>query len=118
MIDKPKGISNPLTIIGVFATITEAGGTVVLPFLTPANQNLYMWFLMVFPSLLLLLFFAILYWKHTALYSPSDYKSDNSFVKAAQMVMLVKDNKIELKSEDASNGIVFSEMADKSEVSK
>ncbi|MGH1461110.1 MAG: hypothetical protein ACRBB6_03650 [Neptuniibacter sp.] len=72
-------VKNPLSVIAIFAGVAEISGTGVLPFIAPANQELYIWFLMLFPFTLVLLFFGTLNWNHKALYAPSDYKSDESF---------------------------------------
>ncbi len=72
-------VKNPLSVIAIFAGVAEISGTGVLPFITPDNQELYIWFLMFFPFTLVLLFFATLNWNHKSLYAPSDYKSDESF---------------------------------------
>lgn len=57
----------------------------VLPFLSPDNQRTYMWFLILFPSGLVALFFATLLWKHRVLYAPSDYREDRSFLTASRI---------------------------------
>src|SRR5512138_1053450 len=85
MLEKIKGVSNPLTVIAIFAGITEMGGTIVLPFLAPANQGTYMWFLIAFPGALVLLFFATLNFNHRVLYAPSDYREDSSFLAASRI---------------------------------
>lgn len=72
-------IKNPLTIIAIFAGIVEIGSNTVLPFLTDENQSTYIWFLMIFPILLVLCFFYILYNKHEVLYAPSDFSNDDTF---------------------------------------
>mgnify|MGYP000154695028 CR=1 FL=1 len=72
-------IKNPLSVIAIFASVAEVSGAAILPFISSDNQGLYIWFLMIFPSILVLLFFATLNWNHKALYAPSDYKSDESF---------------------------------------
>ncbi|RVP50002.1 hypothetical protein [Sinorhizobium medicae] len=79
MIEKITHIRNPLTVIAVFAGLAEVSGTVVLPFLSPETQKIYVDFLMFFPILLVVLFFAVLYWKHHVLYAPSDYRTDETF---------------------------------------
>lgn len=56
MIEKIGHIKNPLTVIAMFAGIAEVSGTIVLPFVTPATQGTYVWFLMIFPCLLVTLF--------------------------------------------------------------
>lgn len=49
-------IKNPLTIIGIFAGIVEVSANLVLPFLNDKNQETYIWFLMLFPAGLVLIF--------------------------------------------------------------
>ncbi len=76
-------VKNPLSVIAIFAGVAEISGTGVLPFIAPENQETYIWFLMIFPFTLVLLFFSTLNWNHRALYAPSDYKSDESFLESA-----------------------------------
>ena len=80
MLESFKRVSNPLTIIAIFAGITEVGGTVILPFLSESNQTYYMWFLIIFPCLLILLFFLTLNFNNKVLYAPSDFSDENNFV--------------------------------------
>lgn len=75
-----RRVSNPLTVIGIFAGLAEVSGTVVLPFLNSWEQSIFVWFLMGFPVLLVGLFFAILNWNHKVLYAPSDFRHDSSFL--------------------------------------
>lgn len=81
MIESVKKISNPLTIIAIFAGLAEVSGTVVLPFLKDDSQSLYVWFLMAFPTLLILLFFITLNCNYKVLYAPSDFKDEDNFLK-------------------------------------
>lgn len=81
MVEKVGTIRNPLTIIAIFAAIAEISGTVVLPFITASNQSTYVWFLMLFPLLLVVLFFATLNFNHRVLYAPSDFKNEENFFK-------------------------------------
>jgi len=74
-------VSNPLTIIAIFAGLAEIGGTGVLPFIEPDNQRLYIWFLMLFPSLLVTLFFCTLLYDNRVLYAPSDWENEENFFK-------------------------------------
>ena len=76
-------IKNPLTIIAIFAGIVEVGSTTVLPFLEPEVQSIYVWFLMIFPTLLVGAFFVTLNRNHKVLYAPSDFQDDSAFVKLA-----------------------------------
>ncbi|HML54265.1 MAG TPA: hypothetical protein PKC79_09235 [Solidesulfovibrio magneticus] len=79
MVEKVGHIKNPLSIIAVFAALAEVGGTIVLPFLQSETQSLYVWFLMIFPALLVGAFFYVLYRKHFVLYAPSDYQDEQLF---------------------------------------
>ena len=73
-------IKNPLTVIAIFAGIAETSGTIVLPLLDASVQGTFVWFLMLFPCLLIAMFFGVLYMKHHVLYAPSDFQEDKSFV--------------------------------------
>lgn len=81
MIEKIKTISNPLSIIAIFAGLAEISGTIVLPLLEPESQKIYLWFLMIFPSLLIALFFLTLNFNYKVLYAPSDFKDEDNFLK-------------------------------------
>jgi hypothetical protein len=81
MIEKIKKVSNPLTIIAIFAGLAEVSGTIVLPFLKDSSQDLYVWFLMVFPTILISLFFLTLNFNHKVLYAPSDFQDEDNFLK-------------------------------------
>ena len=81
MIEKIGIIKNPLTIIAIFAGIAEVSGTVVLPFIAQQNQSLFIYFLIFFPSLLVLLFFITLNFNNKVLYAPSDYKDETNYIK-------------------------------------
>lgn len=72
-------IKNPLTIIGIFAAISEISGTTVLAFLTEDIQKIFVWYVIFFPVLLVVLFFTVILTKHQALYAPSDFKTDEAF---------------------------------------
>jgi hypothetical protein len=79
MLEKISHVRNPLTVIAIFAGLAEVSGTVVLPFLEHDTQRTYVWFLMIFPCLLVLLFFITLFLKHYVLYAPSDFRDDKLF---------------------------------------
>lgn len=82
MIEKVGPIKNPLTIIAIFAAIAEISGTIVLPFIAPNNQATYVWFLIIFPILLIILFFLTLNFNHKVLYAPSDYQNEDNFLRS------------------------------------
>ncbi|MBZ7924357.1 hypothetical protein LAC81_26890 [Ensifer adhaerens] len=79
MIEKIGHIKNPLTVIAAFAGFAEVSGTVILPFLEKDIQYTYVWFLMLFPTALVGIFFTTLALNHVVLYAPSDYSDPNSF---------------------------------------
>jgi len=78
---KTPHVKNPLTIIAVFAGIAEVSGTVVVSFLLENQQAVFVWFLIIFPILLVLLFFLTLNFNPKVLYAPSDYENEDNFLK-------------------------------------
>lgn len=90
MIEKIGPIKNPLTIIAIFAAIAEISGTIVLPFIAPANQATYVWFLIIFPILLIILFFITLNFNHKVLYAPSDYQNEDNFLRSLPRATLAE----------------------------
>mgnify|MGYP000852281954 CR=1 FL=1 len=56
-------LQNPLGIIALFASLAEVSGTIVLKFLPERIQSIFIWFVILFPVLIVLLFFYILYKK-------------------------------------------------------
>ena len=75
-----RKISNPLTIIAIFAGLAEINGTVVLSLVPVDLQEIFVWFIILFPSLLVIIFFVTLNWNPKVLYSPSDFLKDESFI--------------------------------------
>ncbi|NUU36521.1 hypothetical protein [Pseudomonas sp. C2B4] len=82
MMKLKKRITNPMTIIAIFATLSETSAAVSLPFLDNRDREIYVWFLISFPFYLLFLFFATLNFNYRSLYSPSDFEKDEHFLKA------------------------------------
>ena len=111
MQNKGGSIKNPLSVIAIFAGIAEISGTMVLPHIEPANQELFIWFLMSFPFTLVVLFFVTLNWNYKVLYAPSDFKDEEHFVnlqKATTSEILFKmetelDEEDQLKDENKAN---------------
>lgn len=56
-----ESIKNPLKVITIFAGISEVAMTFTLFQLPENNQNIFIWFVMLFPILLVSLFFFVLY---------------------------------------------------------
>lgn len=81
MTEKIGTIKNPLTIIAIFAGIAEASGTLVLPFIADENQLIFIYFLIVFPSVLIVVFFLTLNFNNKALYAPSDFNDEENYIK-------------------------------------
>lgn len=73
-------ITNPLTIIAIFAAITEASAAVSLPYLDGNDRGIYIWFLISFPFCLIVFFFITLNFNYKALYSPSDFGKGKHFL--------------------------------------
>jgi hypothetical protein len=78
---KPKErIVNPITVIAIFATLSETSAAITLPFLDDKEREVYIWFLITFPFYLLLLFFATLNFNYRSLYAPADYEKGEHFL--------------------------------------
>jgi hypothetical protein len=98
-------IKNPLTVVGIFAGTTEAVGAAALPFILAANQYIFMWFLIIFPSALVVIFFLFLYFKPSVLYAPSDFREDETWFKANKTALtglIYKETEPEESTEDLS----------------
>ena len=88
MTEKIRNISTPLTIIAIFAALAEINATVSIGLVDKGLQSVFIWFVILFPTLLVSLFFLTLNFNTKVIYAPSDYKDDQSFHK-----MLVGDPK-------------------------
>jgi len=102
MLNKIGPVKNPLTIIAIVAGIAEVSGTVVLPDLSTGNQSVFIWFLMLFPMILVILFFCTLNWNHKVLYAPSDYADDASFLQTLEKQIKKPANKFKTKLKSES----------------
>ena len=94
-------IKNPLSIVAIFAGIVEVSGTAVLPFILPTNQVAYMWFFMIFPTLLVAVFFLTLNFNHVVLYAPSDFREDQAFLDALKAIVSKETEPQESVKDDA-----------------
>lgn len=77
---RSRHVSNPLTLIAIFAGLAEVAGTAVLPVVPAAIQTILVWYVIGFPILLVLLFFLTLNFNNRVLYAPSDYQDEGLFV--------------------------------------
>lgn len=80
MLEKFKRISNPLTIIAIFAGLAEVTATIALSIVTKELQVQFIWFVMLFPVFLVSLFFITLIFKPHVLYSPGDFVNESNFM--------------------------------------
>lgn len=80
MFDRIKTISNPLTIIAIFAALAEVAGASTLFALGADLQGIFIWFVMGFPSMLVCLFFLTLNFNPRVLYAPSDFRDEGNFL--------------------------------------
>src|SRR5437868_1744622 len=76
---------NPLGVIALFIVLIYgfASSVVGLSGLQPGERVPIVWFLVVFPVLVLGVFSWLVSRHHTKLYSPSDYRQDSSFIEAS-----------------------------------
>lgn len=63
---------NPVNIIAMFAVLSEASATTILPYLDEESRQVYIWFLIAFPSALVVFFFLTLNFNSKVLYTPTD----------------------------------------------
>ena len=85
-------VRNPLSVIAMFVLLVEAIATVTLIQVRAEAQIAVplVWFIVVFPTLIALLFFGTLWWRHQFLYSPMEYRSDESFLTAMHRLQRVE----------------------------
>jgi len=108
MIEKIKAVNNPLTIIAIFAALAEIAGTVALKLVADNLQTTFIWFVMLFPALLVLFFFLTLNFNPKVLYAPSDFKDEENFLNAIGGVNRLSLNldEIEKQLESAKSQII------------
>nr|VFK24225.1 MAG: hypothetical protein BECKMB1821G_GA0114241_100765 [Candidatus Kentron sp. MB] len=76
-------VANPLTLIALFSGVSESIALAVLPFLAETGQALpapLIWFSVLFPTLIVVLFFATLNFNHKVLYAPGDFGDEKHFL--------------------------------------
>ncbi|WP_052510563.1 hypothetical protein [Pseudomonas sp. W15Feb9B] len=78
-------VTNPLTIIAIFAGLAETLACVALVKLPLEIQKIFVYFVIAFPSGIVALFFFVLYYKNTVLYAPSDFEDQNHYLEANKM---------------------------------
>jgi hypothetical protein len=93
MIKTSLNAMNPVSIIALFAGLSEASAATALPYLGENNRDIYVWFLIIFPCTLTFLFFLTLNFNYKVLYAPSDFSNEKNFLK------IIKNNEFALKNE-------------------
>lgn len=96
--DQPKltaagaAVRNPLSVIAMFVLLVEVIATVTLVQVTdkPDIALPIAWFTVAFPTLIAVLFFFTIWFKHQGLYSPYEYRSDDSFLTAMRRLQRVE----------------------------
>jgi len=78
-------ISNPLTVVAIFSGLAEAFATVALINVPHDIQQVFVFFVMAFPTLIVLLFFAVLNWNHTVLYAPGDFEDEAMYLESIRL---------------------------------
>ena len=94
---------NPLGIIAIFASLAEIFGTVVLKFLPLEIQRIFVWHVMLFPTILIFFFFYILYKKPLHFYSPDYYKDEKIFQALMQGRLTLDTLEEEIQNSSLSN---------------
>lgn len=77
-------MQSPLGIIAIFAGLAEVAGTTMITFLSAELQAVFLWYVMLFPVLIVVLFFTILAWKPENFYTPEYYKDERNYLIAMQ----------------------------------
>ncbi|WXF86643.1 hypothetical protein WDV92_21085 [Pseudomonas syringae pv. atrofaciens] len=83
-------VSNPLTVVAIFSTLAEGFATISLINLPPEIQSVFVYFVMIFPVLIVGIFFALLNWNHTVLYAPSDFENEEMYIESLKLKERVK----------------------------
>lgn len=94
MVEKVKSVSNPLTTIAIFAVLAEVNATVSIALVNEDLQEIYVWFIILFPTILVILFFITLNYNTRVIYAPSDYKDDANFYKTLMGSQLEPDEAV------------------------
>lgn len=78
--EMPGRVKNPLAMVAIFAAISEVAMAFVITRLSDKLQEVFIWFVMGFPTILVFIFFFILYKKPAVFFSPGDYKREELYV--------------------------------------
>ena len=90
--------SNPLGLMALFTLLVEAiaGSSLIAAIVNNSSYQVYLiLFVIIFPTILLFFFMAVVILKREALYAPSDFKDDKTFV---DLFKLVKKTEVRVKA--------------------
>ena len=77
---KINKVGTPLTIVAIFAGLAEVAGAAVLPLLEFELQRIFIWYVMLFPLILLSSFFITWNFNTKVLYPPSEFKDEKNYL--------------------------------------
>lgn len=99
---------NPLGIISLFVFFIEAIATVSLQIAVETKYvGHVVWFIILFPTLIVLLFFITLWAKRESFYSPMEFRDDQSF-----LALLTKVDRLEARQEAAELDPVTADLSE------
>jgi hypothetical protein len=107
-------VSNPLTIIAIFSGTAEVFATGALIGLPLEMQSVFIYFVMLFPLVIVITFFCILVLKPYVLYAPSDFDNQKHFLELNSIRDVVEETTENAIKDAASKG----QKIDPKEISK
>lgn len=100
-------VQNPLTMVSIFAAISEVAMAYVITKLSDNLQQIFIWFVMGFPTVLVIIFFFILYKKPAVFFSPGDYQKEELYVSSIGIGKIDNTSEQRIKGlEDTLNTVV------------
>lgn len=100
-------ISNPLSVVAIFSGLAEAFATIALVNVPLEIQQIFVYFVMVFPILIVLLFFAVLNWNPTVLYAPGDFEDEAMYLELIRLKSSLKSEILQTLSSPSATGTTF-----------
>lgn len=98
---KTSKVSTPLTIVAIFAGLAEVAGASVLPLIDSKLQSVFIWYVMLFPLILLVSFFLTWNFNSKVLYPPSEFKDEKNYLNL--LGIEVQEEIINLQSKNLDN---------------
>ncbi|GEA58823.1 hypothetical protein [Vibrio comitans] len=108
-------VSNPLTIVAIFAGTAETFATAALVALPEPMQAKFIYFVMLFPVLIVTCFFLTLVFKPQSLYAPSDFSNEEHFLDANKLKQVVSKETESVLKEAIENNMLTGDVKSLSE---